>query len=229
MFDFPYFLKSLKQLLPYVRVAVDIMAFSVLWGVLWGGLLAWAKLGRNKILKNAAYVYTTFIRCTPSLVLLYVVFYGLPQLFKAIKINPEFIGKREYIILTFAMFCGASLSEVFRSAYSSINIGQYEAGISVGLNNFAVFRRIVFPQMFHVTLPPLGNTIISVLNEGSLGFAIGYIDIIGRANLFTQQNLGMKTIEIYLAAAAIYWLCSIVIGQGVNVVEKYYGKYKVEY
>lgn len=229
MFDVAYFFKSLKQLLPYVRDALDIMTCSVLFGMLWGGVLAWLKLGRNNFLRKFAYAYTTMIRCTPSIVLLYVVYYGFPMLLRVIKINTDIMGKREYLILTFAMFCGASLSEVFRSAYSSISIGQYEAGVSVGLTNIGVFRRIIFPQMFHVTLPPLGNTIIAVLNEASLGFAIGYVDIIGRATLFSQQNYGTKNIEIFLAAAVLYWICSIVIGQGVNIIEKYYGKYRAEY
>ncbi len=229
MFDLVYFLKSLKQLLPYIGSAINIMAYSVLFGILLGGFLAWAKLGRYKALRIFAYAYTTFIRCTPSIVLLYVVYYGFPMLLKALGINDEILGKKEYIILTFAMFCGASLSEVFRSAYSSINVGQYEAGISAGMTNFTVFRRIVFPQMFQVTLPPLGNTIVAVLNEASLGFAIGYVDIIGRATLFSQQNYGLKNLEIFMAAAVLYWICSVVIGRGVNIIEKYYGKYRAEY
>jgi L-cystine transport system permease protein len=229
MFDFAYFLKSLTQLLPYTGAAISIMGYSVLYGILWGGLLAWAKLGKNKVLKQLSYGYTTLIRCTPSIVLLYVIYYGLPMLLQALHIHVGALGKKEYIIITFAMFCGASLSEVFRSAYCSVSIGQYEAGVSIGLGNLTVFRRIIFPQMFQVTLPPLGNTVIAVLNEASLGFAIGYVDIIGRATLFSQQNYGTKNLEIFFAAAILYWLCSVVIGQGVNLIERYYGRYRSQY
>ncbi len=229
MFDLVYFFKSLKQLFPYIGGALDIMGSSVLFGILWGGVLAWLKLGNSAVLKSFANTYTTIIRCTPSIVLLYVIYYGLPMGLNALGVNDDIMGKREYLILTFGMFCGASLSEVFRSAYSSIPIGQYEAGVSIGLTNFSAFRRIIFPQMFQVTLPPLGNTIIAVLNEASLGFAIGYVDIIGRATLFSQQNYGTKNLEIFLAAAFLYWICSIVIGRVVSIIEKYYGRYKVEY
>jgi K(+)-stimulated pyrophosphate-energized sodium pump len=113
-------------------------------------------------------------------------------------------------------------------AYPCYNI-PLQAGISIGMSNLTVFWRIIFPQMFHVTLPPLGNTVIAVLNEGSLGFAIGYIDIIGKANLSNAKTLGTKTMEIYFGAAILYWICSIIIGQSVSLIEKHFGKYKAEY
>ena len=223
LIDVSYMWDTIVALLPTLWDAVRILAASILFGALLGVVLARAKLGRVKVSHKLADGYTTFIRCVPGIVLLYVVYYGLPRLLGLIGIDGSRIERRVYIIIAFALFCGASLSEVFRSAYLSVDFGQREAGISVGLTGWQTFRRILFPQIFRVVLPSFGNTVIAVLNEASLGFAIGYMDILGRAKLIGNKSYGAKNVEIYLAAAVLYWGTSVLIGRVIAGLEKKYG------
>jgi L-cystine transport system permease protein len=220
MLDFPFLWNTIIILIPYFADALRILFFSILFGALLGALVAKQKLGKNKIARRLGIGYTTFIRCVPGIVLLYVIYYGLLQILGAFGIDANTWDKSVFIIIAFALFCGASLSEVFRSAYQSIGSGQREAGISIGLTEVQAFRRIVFPQMFRVILPPFGNTVVAVLNESSLGFAIGYMDILGRAKLVGNKSYGVKNVEIYLAAGVLYWIASILVGRVIALLER---------
>lgn len=222
--DVSYFLNTIVQLIPVFFDAIRIMLLSIIFGTVLGVVVAKQKLSKTKSVRNVGNGYTTFIRCVPSIVLLYVVYYGLPQLLWIFGVDTGSWDRSIYIIIAFALFCGASLSEVFRSSYLSIDRGQREAGISVGMTEGQTFGRIVLPQMFETILPPLGNSIIAVLNESSLGFAIGYMDILGRAKLIGNKTYGAKNVEIYFAAGILYWVASIVIGRLIDVVEKRYRK-----
>lgn len=228
-FDFLFFITNIGKLLPYIGKVLNVLFFSILFGTILGSLVAFAKLSKIKILKNMAYGYTTILRCTPSIVLLFIIYYGFPEILSQFGINSNNADKEIFIVITFALFCSASLSEVMRSAYESINKGQFEAAVSVGMKNIDALRRIILPQVFHIILPPFGNTVIAVLKEGSLGFTIGFIDLIGRANIINNKNLGAKTIEIYIAVALIYWGLSIIIERIIALLEKYFSKYKLQY
>ena len=218
--DVSYFLQTILQLIPVFFDAIRILLLSIFFGTLLGIGVAKQKLSKKKGLQRIGTGYTTFIRCVPSIVLLYVVYYGLPKVLGLFGLDTTSWDRSVYIIIAFALFCGASLSEVFRSSYLSIDRGQREAGISVGMTEGQTFLRVVLPQMVRTILPPLGNSVIAVLNESSLGFAIGYMDILGRAKLIGNQTYGAKNVEIYFAAGVLYWLASIAIGRLITIFEK---------
>lgn len=218
--DVSYFIQTILQLIPVFFDALRILILSILFGTLLGIVVAKQKLSGKRALLRIGEGYTTFIRCVPSIVLLYVVYYGLPKVFWLFGVDTTNWDRSVYIIIAFALFCGASLSEVFRSSYLSIDRGQREAGISVGMTEGQTFFRVMLPQMVRTILPPLGNSVIAVLNESSLGFAIGYMDILGRAKLIGNQTYGAKNVEIYFAAGVLYWSASIAIGRCIYLLEK---------
>ena len=118
------------------------------------------------------------------------------------------------------------MSEVIRSAYQSVDKGQYEAGVSVGLSNFQVFRRIVVPQAFVVALPNFGNGLLELIKEGSLAYTIGLIDVMGKAQLIIDSRFNAHALETYLALSIIYWVLSILIEQSFLKLEKFFSKGK---
>lgn len=109
---------SIPALLPYLLVTLEVGLISILTGSILGMLLAWAKLSSHKVLRCAADGYTYVIRCTPSIVLLFIVFYGLPKWMEfAFSVYIDDLSRAVFVIITFTLLFGAYVSEVFRSAY----------------------------------------------------------------------------------------------------------------
>src|SRR5699024_1569244 len=126
--------------------------------------------------------YITMMRCTPSIVLLFLVYYGIPAFFEGIfSLDLQDVHTGIFVVITFSLQFAAMMAEVIRSAIEAVDPGQYEAGVSVGLTSAQTYRRIVFPQAFIVAIPNFGNGLISVLQEGALAYTIGFIDIVGKA------------------------------------------------
>ena len=226
-FDLSYIWSALPALLPYLWVTLYIAAFSVIGGTAFGFLLAAAKLSSNKVLRFLANGYTTIMRCTPSIVLLFLVYYGVPAFAdRLFGLNLQNISTGVFVVITFGLQFAAMMSEVVRSAYLAIDKGQYEAAVSVGLTPLQAYRRIIFPQAFVIALPNFGNGLISVLQEGALAYTIGFIDVVGKANLIIANNYGTHTLEIYIALAVIYWVLSIAIEKLFSLLEKSFSKGK---
>ncbi len=224
-FDINYLWTALPQLLPYLWITLFVAALAVIFGSLLGLIIAVFKLSKNKILRFFANSYITIMRCTPSIVLLFLVYYGIPAFsdyFFGIYLQDVHTGV--FVVITFSLQFAAMMAEVISSAYLAIDKGQYEAAVSVGLTPFQAYRRIIFPQAVVVALPNFGNGLISVLQEGALAYTIGFIDIVGKANLIIANNYNTHTLEIYIALAVFYWVLSIAIEKFFGKLEKVFSK-----
>lgn len=211
-FDPLYILAVIPSLLPFLKITLAVAFFSVLLGSLLGMVLAAAKLSRHRIFRVLANGYTYIIRCTPSIILLFIVFYGLPKLllnFFDYDIND--FNKMFFVVATFTLLFGASISEAIRSAYLAIDRGQYEGAVSVGLSPWQAVRYVMIPQGAVLILPNFGNAVITLLKEGALAFTIGLIDLLGAGNLIIAKNYGGYAMEIYIAMSLLYWGLAIVL------------------
>lgn len=220
-FEIAYLWKYFWKILPYLRVTIEYAGLSFLFGIIFGSVLAAFKLQKNRIVRYIGVVYTAIFRSIPPVVLLFLVYYGLPQLLlSAFGIDIQNEDKILYVIITISILSMVSLSEVIRSAYTSIDKGQYEAAISSGLLPVQAMIRIVIPQMIYVALPNIGNIVIYLIKEGSLGFTIGLVDVFGKANSLNQNSYSNYILEIYAALALIYWLSSILLEKGMKLIER---------
>ena len=220
-FDIGMIAQVLPDLLTYLDVTLLVALVSIALGSLLGGLLAWANLSGTAPLRWAALSYVYVMRCTPSIVLLFIVFYGLPKLMEAaFRYDMNELHRAVFAIITFTLLFGAYISEVFRAAYTAVPRGQYEAAVSAGLTPFQSFRHVILGQAALVALPNFGNATINLLKEGSLAYTIGLIDMIGKGNLIIAQNFGAYGIEVYLAALLIYWVLVLLLEQVFALVEK---------
>lgn len=220
-FDFSYIWNALPQLIPFLWITLCVVVIAVIIGSFFGLILVICKLGKSKFFRFLANAYTTIMRCTPSIVLLFLVYYGIPAFSeKVLGIYLQDIYTGVFVVITFSLQFAAVMSEVIRSAYESIDRGQYEAAVSVGLTPFQAYRRIIFPQALVVALPNFGNGLISVLQEGALAYTIGFIDIVGKASLIIANNYNTHTLEIYIALAVIYWILSILIEKIFAILER---------
>lgn len=216
---------SIPALLPYLAVTLVVGVTSILTGSLLGMLLAWAKLSGHRGIRMAADGYTYIIRCTPSIVLLFIVFYGLPKFMESeFGIDMDNLSRAVFVIITFTLLFGAYVSEVFRSAYEAVDRGQYEAAVTIGLSPLQASFRVMLPQAAVIALPNFGNSVINLLKESALAYTIGLIDLLGRTNLIIAKNYGAYGIEFYVACLLIYWGLSIIIEQAFLRMESYLGR-----
>lgn len=216
---------SIPALLPYLAVTLVVGVTSILTGSILGMLLAWAKLSGHKVIRALADGYTYIIRCTPSIVLLFIVFYGLPKFMEAeFGIDMDNLSRAIFVIITFTLLFGAYVSEVFRSAYETVDRGQYEAAVTIGLSPEQAFFRVMLPQAAVIALPNFGNSVINMMKESALAYTIGLIDLLGRTNLIISKNYGAYGVELYVACLLIYWGLSFLIEQAFLRMESHLGR-----
>lgn len=223
-FNAAYIFNAFPKLLPYLSVTFMITGLSVFFGTIIGFFLAIAKLRKGLIAKKIANGYATALRCTPSIVLLFLTYYGIPAISKAFGVNLDNVDKAVFIVITFSLQFAAAMCEVIRTAYESVDKGQFEAAVSVGISNFQAYRIIVLPQAFVVALPNIGNSLLALIKEGALAYTIGLIDVMGKANLIIGEYMNAHSLETYLALSVIYWVVSIAIEQIFLKTENVLGK-----
>lgn len=201
-----------------------MMALSLFFALFLSVGLTFFRMSKNTVARALAYAYIAFIRGTPELAQLFLVYFGVPQLLSSAGFDTSAWSPIVFAIITFTLNVSAYLSEVMRSAYLSVGAGQREAAYSVGLSRFQAFRRILFPQAFGVALPNLGNTIIILFKDTSLAFTIGVLDVMGQGKIISSRDFGASQLEIYVVIALIYWTVCILIEKGSLMLEKLYKK-----
>jgi len=218
-------LTIIPELLPFLLVTFRVLLGTVLVGIVLGFIFAKAILSGNKWQRKVSEGIINTFRCTPSIVMLFVIFYGLPNVFWALfSVDINDWPKDFYVITALGLLFSASAAEVMRSSYLAIPKGQREAALSTGLTENQAFFRILLPQAFVISLPNLGNSVIVLLKEGSLAFTIGLIDVMGKGNLLVSLNYGAYAVETYTALAIIYWILTIIFEQFFRLLEKQFSK-----
>lgn len=200
----------IPQLLPFLSVTLAIMLATVFFGGILGFILAFCKL-KGRVSAKIAEVYIYIIRCIPSIVMLFMVYYGLPKFLLVFNIDINNYDRAFFVVLTFSLLFAASMAEVFRTAYIAIDRGQTEAALSIGLTPFQAFIRIVLPQAIVVALPNFTNALINLMKEGALAYTIGLIDLMGKGDLIIYNNQGAYNLETYIALSLIYWAMTVII------------------
>ena len=225
--DFHDWLKLLWQVVDKLPLTLFMLGLSLLFSLLLGFVIALIRIQKKPVLSKMATIYLSFMRCTPLLVQLFLVYFGLPQLLLLVHIDINSWSRITFLVIAFSLHTAAPLSEVIRSAYLSIDKGQFEAAYSIGMNYFQSLRRIILPQAFVAALPNVGNATISLLKDTALAFSIGIIDIMGQVRLILGNNYGIGMFEIYVTISLVYWSICIVIEIIVSYLEKHLKKGRV--
>lgn len=227
--DRPFYPEKIAEfipaLLPYLLVTFEILFGTVIVGLVLGFFLAKGRLSKRTWKRRTAGFIINAFRCTPSIVMLFIIFYGLPALFWGLfKLDINSWAKSVYVITALGLLFSASAAEIMRGSYLAVPAGQREAALTSGLTEEQAFVRILLPQAFVVSLPNLGNSLIALLKEGSLAFTIGLIDVMGKGNLIISMNFGAYALETYIALAIIYWVLTILLEQLFKRIEKHFSK-----
>ena len=216
---------SFLKIIPYFGVTLAVVLGTIILGLALAVLLFTQGKSERPFVRALSSSYINIIRCTPSIVLLFIVYYGIPKIALGLfGLNLNFSSKLAYVVISLSLIYSATLSEIIRSAYLALGRTQYEAALSIGLTPFQAVRCVMLPQGFVVALPNLGNSLISLFKEGSLAFTIGLIDMMGQGNLIISRNYGAYSLETYLALAIIYWAITLILEQIFLKLEKHYSK-----
>ncbi|MCI1859164.1 MAG: amino acid ABC transporter permease [Sporolactobacillus sp.] len=212
-----HFIPLLARQLPYT---LSIIVAVALCGTSLAFIITVLRIRRVRVISQFLEVYISFVRCIPSILLLFLVYYGLPYLTSLAGNDAMVANKTFYAVLSLTLFNGGYMSEVMRPAYLSVERDQWETADSLGYNYLQKLIHIIIPQALPVALPEFGNALINIMKDTSLLFTIGIVDITGQANIYVDNNYGIRQTEIYLAAAAVYWACALFLAALIKLMEK---------
>ncbi len=214
----------IPNILKAFPVTMEILLLSLLISLILGAFVTVAGIGKNKWLKTIANGYIAFMRGIPTLVLIFLIYLGLPQLAQSFGLDMTNISKTAFIVACLSFSTSANMAEMMRTSYLAVDKGQREAAYSVGMKEFTAFQRIVFPQALGIAIPTLGNNIILLFKETSLAFAIGVIDLMGKARAISSASYGANRLEVYIATGIVFWVVCILLESLSKFTEKLYTK-----
>ncbi|MDW4039938.1 amino acid ABC transporter permease [Staphylococcus saprophyticus] len=208
-------LDLLYQVLQQLPLTLLMIVLSLIFALILGFILATIRLQKIKLLSPVVKVYISFIRSTPLLLQLFLVYFALPQLLLLfVHIDINHFSRLFFVILAFTLHTGAYLSEIIRAGYQSVDYRQIEAGLSIGLTYPRILKEIILPQALRNSIPNLTTQIIELVKDTSLAFTIGIIDMMGQVKLIIGNNYGLGMLEVYIVISVVYWLIALII-QGV--------------
>lgn len=210
--DFERIWPSIPYIIEGVKVTLAYTSVSLCLGFLWGTLLALSKVSHLNLLKWFANFYTSIFRGTPLLLQLMLVYHATPQL------TGYTISIWEAGILTFTLNSGAYISEIIRSGINSLDKGQREAALSLGIPYSLMMKDIILPQAFRNILPSLVNEAIDLLKESALISVIGGADILRRANIVASEKY--LYFEPLLVAGFLYYVLVMILTLAAHLLEK---------
>ena len=198
MLDFTILTDYLPMLGNAIILTLEFTLLSTIVGFLWGIVLSLIKISKVKPLVLFAQFYTSIFRGTPLLVQLMLIYYATPQL-----LNYQ-ITALQAGVLTFGLNSAAYISESIRGGILSVDKGQWEAAMSLGVPKYRLLLDIVFPQAFKNTLPSLVNESSALLKDSSMVSIIGVADTMRWASLIQAKTF--RAFEAFIVAALVYYV-----------------------
>lgn len=198
-FDFNYMLELLPILLKYLGTTMEMATWGLVFSLILAVALANIRVFKVPVLDQLSQLYISFFRGTPLLVQLFLLYYGLPQVF------PLLVGLDAFsaAVIGLTLHFAAYMAESIRAAIIGIDRSQMEASLSVGMTTNQAMRRIILPQATRVALPSLMNYFIDMIKSTSLAFTLGVAEIMAKAQM--EASSSFRFFEAFLAVALIYW------------------------
>jgi L-cystine transport system permease protein len=231
MLDYNFLADTFFVALSGAPTAMLVTIVALLIAIPSGFLLALIRTKQVPMLNRFVQVYVSFVRGTPLIVQIFIIYNSVPILLTTlfaqmnIKINIYDLNPIWYAFIVFSLNTIAILSEVFRSALSTVNKGQLEAAQVVGLTNVQAYREIIIPQLLVVALPNICTATTNLIKGTSLGYAMSLKEITLRAKV--AANVGYNYVEAYIDIFLVYLILCSVVEYGFKFYEKRLRTYKV--
>ena len=220
--DLDFAIEHLPRLLIAAKLTIELTLLSLFFGIFVGVFFAVLRTSNSKVLYFISYYYSYIFRGTPLLVQIFIIYFGLAQLE---WIRESFLWvflKEPYscAILAFTLNTGAYSSEIFRSAFETINRGIVEAAKGLGLNKINTFFKIKLPIAIRQSLPAYGNEMILMLKGTSLASTVTLLDLTGVAKHIISTTF--RPVEVFIVAGSIYLLMTFIIHNFIKFLERRY-------
>lgn len=199
-----------------VTSTIPLTLISFVLGLVLALVVALMRLSSVTAVAAVARFYISVVRGTPLLLQLFIIYYGLPSLGLSFDPFPA-------AVLAFTLNVGGYAAEVIRSAILSVPKGQWEAASTVGMGYATTLRRVVLPQAARTAVPPLSNTLISLVKDTSLASTIQVTEL-----LRVAQEAAAPTYQffaLYGVAAVYYWVVCLVLSFGQARLERRENRY----
>ena len=229
LIDPHYVTGTLSYVWPYLKVTLSLTAIAVFFGSLIGIFGAIGEIMGGRLTRKLIRAYVLVCRSLPNLVLLYLVYYGIPILLLAIHqewgihLPYEHISAYLVAAMGLALHAGAYLTEIFRAAIHSVNAGQVEAAKTLNMPWPVIFRRVILPQASVFAIPLFANQVLSTMKSTSIVFIITVVEILGAAKLFCEGN--SRYFEAYIVVALLYWGMGTILEIVFHRLELHMGRY----
>ena len=194
-----------------LRLTLGVSFSALLLSVAFGTLLGVVRSVRVPVLGALGEAYVELVRGIPLIVLLSVVYYGLPALGVTLGGFPS-------AVLALGLYSAAYTSEIVRGGLSSVPAGQLEAARSLGLSRVQSLRYVVLPQAWRVALPALGNEFVSLILGSSLASAVTLQELFAAGKYIT--NATYRQFEVYAVLALVYFLLTFTLTRLLRLLER---------
>jgi polar amino acid transport system permease protein len=203
----------LPLFVPASRIVVEITVLSILLSWACGLVAALAKVSRFRVLSYPAEFYLWFIRGTPLLGQIFIVYFGLPQL--GLGLEPYTAG-----VIALGVNGGAYVAEIIRGGLLSIPKGQSESATALGMSYLQTMRRIVLPQVIRVIIPPITNDAATTLKNTSLLSTITIMELMLQTQVIVSSTF--RPFEFYILVSLIYLAMTTVLMVLLRLAERRY-------
>ncbi|GAA0429040.1 MAG: amino acid ABC transporter permease [Bacillota bacterium] len=202
LFDVELAIESLPFVLGGLPMTLLVSVVGMGIGLVLGLILALARGANNPLWYLPARVYISFMRGTPMLVFLFILYFGLPVIgIELTAITAAYLG--------FGLNSAAYIAEIDRSALNSIDQGQWESAKALNLNYWQTLRKVILPQATRVAIPPLTNVFMDIVKATSLAAVITVPELFQKTQIVAGREFDSMT--MYILVALIYWSICIVI------------------
>src|SRR5690554_4662339 len=201
---------ALPYLLEGTLVTINLSLVSLALGVVLGVLLGFGQVYGNNLIKIIVLVYERVMRSIPLLVILFLIFFGFPEL--GIRF-PAFTAA----VIALGLRSASYQSQIYRGAIQSISGTQMKAALSLGMNRIQAFIYVIMPQALRVAIPPFANETAIVLKDTSLAYAIGVTELLRQGSYIIINS--SQAMAIYLSVAVIYLILTVSINYLLNLYE----------
>ena len=215
-------IESFPRLLNATLLTIELTLLSLFFGIFVGIFFALLRGSKIKFVYYISYYYSYIFRGTPLLVQIFIIYFGLGQVEWIRESFLWIVLKEPYscAILAFTLNTGAYSSEIFRSAFETINKGIVEAAKSLGLNKVNTFFKIKLPIAIKQSLPAYGNEMILMLKGTSLASTVTLLDLTGVAKHIISTTF--RPVEVFIVAGSIYLFMTFLIHILIKFLEKKY-------
>ena len=216
-FYWAFFIRNLPKLIGAIPVTLQIMGLALLFGWAGGLLIVFGKL-RGRWTGRLLTAMTDVIRCIPTVLLLFIVYFAVPGLLGS---GAAARSRLPFVVAALAIEIAAVSSEMFRSAFLSIDRRQMEAARALGFAPIQVLGRVIIPQGLRIIAPNLGSAVLAAMQATSMVYTLGILDVLGRARQIDSTVTNTKTLELMLGAALIYWALALIIDGLFGLLNRY--------